>query len=112
ANYLEALGHRRIGLVTGPPQYCSAHEQTTGFLPALAARGLKIAQEIIVEGSYSFDSGVACGEALLARRPRPTAIFACNDEMAAGVYKAAYRLGISIPSELSVVNFHDSPLTT
>ena len=66
--------------------------------------------EMIVEGAYTFDSGVACAEALLARRPRPTAIFACNDEMAAGVYKAAYRLGISIPEELSVVGFDDSPL--
>jgi LacI family transcriptional regulator len=112
ANYLEALGHRRIGLVTGPPQYRSAHERTAGFLTALEARGVKIPQEMIVEGSYSFDSGVACGEALLARRPRPTAIFACNDEMAAGVYKAAYRLGISIPGQLSVVGFDDSPLAT
>ena len=62
---------------------------------------------MIVEGAYTFDSGVACAEALLARRPRPTAIFACNDEMAAGVYKAAYRLRISIPEELSVVGFDD-----
>jgi LacI family transcriptional regulator len=67
---------------------------------------------MIVEGAYTFDSGVACAEALLARKPRPTAIFASNDEMAAGVYKAAYRLGISIPRELSVVGFDDSPLAT
>jgi LacI family transcriptional regulator len=112
ANYLEALGHRRIGLIAGPPQYRSAHERTTGFLTALEARGVKIPPEMIVEGAYSFESGVACGEALLARRPRPTAIFACNDEMAAGVYKAAYRLRISIPEELSVIGFDDSPMAT
>lgn len=112
ANYLEALGHRRIGVVTGPPQYRSAHERMAGFVAALDARGCGIPPEMIVEGSYSFDSGVACGEALLARRPRPTAIFAFNDEMAAGVYKAAYRLGISIPRELSIIGFDDSPLAT
>jgi LacI family transcriptional regulator len=112
ANYLEALGHRRIGLIAGPPQYRSAHERALGFTTALEARGLSIPPEMIVEGAYTFDSGVACAEALLARRPRPTAIFACNDEMAAGVYKAAYRLGISIPGELSVVGFDDSPLAT
>jgi LacI family transcriptional regulator len=81
-----------------------------GFTTALEARGVSMPPEMIVEGAYTFDSGVACAEALLARRPRPTAIFACNDEMAAGVYKAAYRLGISIPEELSVVGFDDSPL--
>jgi LacI family transcriptional regulator len=112
ANYLEALGHQRIGLITGPPQYRSAHERMLGFTSALEARGVKIPPEMIVEGAYTFDSGVACAEALLARKPRPTAIFASNDEMAAGVYKAAYRLGISIPRELSVVGFDDSPLAT
>jgi LacI family transcriptional regulator len=112
ANYLEALGHRRIGLITGPPQYRSAHERMLGFMTALEARGVTIPPEMVVEGSYTFDSGVACAEALLARRPRPTAIFASNDEMAAGVYKAAYRLKISIPEELSVVGFDDSPLAS
>jgi LacI family transcriptional regulator len=112
ANYLEALGHRRIGLIAGPSQYRSAHERVSGFTMALEARGVSIPPEMIVEGAYTFDSGVACAEALLARRPRPTAIFACNDEMAAGVYKAAYRLKISIPDELSVVGFDDSPLAT
>jgi LacI family transcriptional regulator len=112
ANYLEALGHRRIGLIAGPPHHRSAHERQLGFVAALEARGVSIPPEMIVEGSYLFDSGVACAEALLARRPRPTAIFACNDEMAAGVYKAAYRLKISIPDELSVVGFDDSPLAS
>jgi LacI family transcriptional regulator len=112
ANYLEALGHRRIGLITGPPEYRSTHERQLGFTTALEKRGVSIPPELIAEGSYSFDSGVACAEALLARRPRPTAIFACNDEMAAGVYKAAYRLKIAIPEELSVVGFDDSPLAS
>jgi LacI family transcriptional regulator len=112
ANYLEALGHRHIGVIAGPPQYRSAHERLLGFTSALEARGVKIPPEMIVEGAYTFDSGVACAEALLARKPRPTAIFASNDEMAAGVYKAAYRLGVSIPGELSVVGFDDSPLAT
>jgi LacI family transcriptional regulator len=110
--YLESLGHQRIGLIAGPTQYRSAHERQTGFVTALQQRGVKLAPEYIVEGNYTFDSGVVCAEALLARNPRPTAIFACNDEMAAGVYKAAYRLGIRIPEELSVVGFDDSPLAS
>ncbi len=112
AAYLEALGHRRIGFIAGPSQHRSAHERQIGFMSALEKRGVSIPPELIVEGAYSFESGVACAEALLARRPRPTAIFASNDEMAAGVYKAAYRLKISIPEELSVVGFDDSPVAT
>ena len=50
--------------------------------------------------------------AALARRPRSPAIFASNDEMAAGVYKAAFRLKISIPDELSMVGFDDSPVAS
>jgi LacI family transcriptional regulator len=112
AKYLESLGHQKIGLIAGPSQYRSAHERSSGFLTVLQQRGVRIPAEYIVEGAYTFDSGVVCAEALLARTPRPTAIFACNDEMAAGVYKAAYRLGIKIPEELSVVGFDDSPLAS
>jgi len=112
AAYLEALGHRRIGFIAGPSHHRSAHERQIGFVGALEKRGVSLAPELIVEGAYSFESGVACAEALLARRPRPTAIFASNDEMAAGVYKAAYRLKIAIPEELSVIGFDDSPVAS
>jgi LacI family transcriptional regulator len=112
AAYLQGLGHRHIGFIAGPTQHRSAHERQVGFMSALEERGVNIPPELVATGAYSFESGVACAEALLARRPRPTAIFACNDEMAAGVYKAAYRLKISIPEELSVIGFDDSPVAT
>ncbi|MET0814752.1 MAG: substrate-binding domain-containing protein, partial [Pseudoxanthomonas sp.] len=57
-------------------------------------------------------SGVSTAEKLLAGKQRPTAIFTGNDEMAAGVYKVAMRSGISIPQQLSVVGFDDSPLAS
>lgn len=112
ANYLESLGHRQIGLICGPASYRSARERREGFLDALARRGVALDPECIVEGGYTFESGVACAERLLARRPRPTAIFACNDEMAAGVYRAAYRMELSIPGALSVVGFDDAPIAS
>ncbi len=111
-NYLESLGHRNIAIVAGPSQYRSAHERQAGFVTSLQQRGIKVPAENIVEGSYTFESGVMCGEKLLTRTPRPTAIFASNDEMAAGVYRAAYQLGLSIPGDLSVVGFDDSPLAS
>jgi LacI family transcriptional regulator len=112
ANYLESLGHRRIGLITGPRRYRSSIERGEGFVDALMRRGIKVPSEHIYEGGYTFESGVAGAEQLLARPDRPTAIFACNDEMAAGVYKAAQRMGISIPADLSVVGYDDSPLAS
>jgi LacI family transcriptional regulator len=112
AHYLESLGHRRIGLITGPRRYRSSIERGEGFVDALAKRGIPVPPEHVYEGGYTFESGVAGAEQLLSRPERPTAIFACNDEMAAGVYKAAQRMGISIPNELSVVGYDDSPLAS
>lgn len=49
---------------------------------------------------------------MLSQHPRPTAIFSSNDEMAAGVYQVAHRLGITIPEDLSVVGFDDNPIAS
>jgi LacI family transcriptional regulator len=112
AKYLESLGHRHIGLITGPQRYLSTRERGAGFRDTLAKRGAAIPEKYIAEGGYTFESGVACAERLLALSPRPTAIFALNDEMAAGVYKAAHKLGLSVPEDLSVVGFDDSPIAS
>ena len=74
--------------------------------------GVILPPSYIAEGAYTFDSGFACAEVLLSRSPRPTAIFACNDEMATGVYKAALLKGLRIPEDLTVVGFDDSPLAS
>ncbi len=110
AHYLESLGHRRFGLITGPERHRSSIERAGGFVEGLAGRGIELPAECIHEGNCSFESGVAGAERLLRLQPRPTAIFACSDEMAAGVYKATLRLGLSIPGDLSVVGHGDSPL--
>jgi LacI family transcriptional regulator len=110
ANYLVSLGHKRIGYIAGPSGFRSAIERQAGFREALAARQIALPDELIVEGGYTYESGVAGGEKLLALEPRPTAIFASNDEMAAGVYRVANKLGLSIPGDLSIVGFDDGPL--
>jgi LacI family transcriptional regulator len=112
ANYLESLGHREFGLITGPRRYRSSIERGGGFMEGLSKRGIELPADCTYEGGYTFESGVAGAEYLLAKSPRPTAIFACNDEMAAGVYKAAMRRGLSIPGDLSVVGYDDSPLAS
>jgi LacI family transcriptional regulator len=112
AEYLLSLGHRDIALVTGPASYQSTHERTTGFVDALRERGVEVPRERIIEAGYTFESGVAAGEKLLLGKSRPSAIFTGNDEMAAGIYKVAMREGISLPRELSVIGYDDSPLAS
>ncbi len=107
--YLIAQGHRLIGLVAGPHGFRSAAERRAGFEEGMAAAGLKVGRSLIVEGNYRFESGVTAAERLLDLSPRPTAIFASNDEMATGIVYAARQRGLSVPEDLSVIGFDDTP---
>jgi LacI family transcriptional regulator len=112
AEHLAKLGHTRIAMIVGPATHRSAHERLVGFSNALAERNLALSPQYVVEGQYTFESGAACAELLLSRSPRPTAIFAGNDETAAGVYRTAYLRGLKIPHDLTVIGFDDSPLAS
>jgi LacI family transcriptional regulator len=106
---LTAAGHTRIGFVRGPEGFRSAAEREAGFQAAIRTAGLKLDHSLCAAGNYRFESGVAAGQKLLDREDRPTAIFASNDEMAAGVMHVALGMGLSIPGDLSVIGFDDSP---
>jgi LacI family transcriptional regulator len=110
ATHFAALGHKNIAVITGPANHRSPSERLEGFLDGLKKHGITVPPEFIVRGGYTFESGMQAAEMLLSVRNRPTAIFACNDEMAAGVYQAAYRIGLTIPEKLSVIGFDDSPI--
>ena len=110
--YLIAQGHRRIGLIAGPHGFRSAKERRDGFELALAEAGISLPRSLIADGQYTFESGQSASESLFDLSPRPTAIFASNDEMAAGVLYAARQRGIAVPEELSIIGFDDTPLTT
>ncbi|HVY34023.1 MAG TPA: LacI family DNA-binding transcriptional regulator [Caulobacteraceae bacterium] len=112
ARHIASLGHRRVALITGPKNFRSAHERRRGFEEGLASQGLTLDPRYVAEGEYTFESGVARAGELLRLDPRPTAICTLNDEMAAGVYRAAHELGLSIPADLSVVGFDDAPIAT
>ncbi|MCB1057444.1 MAG: LacI family DNA-binding transcriptional regulator [Acidobacteria bacterium] len=112
AEYLVELGHRRIGYVAGPEGRKSTRERLEGFCEALAKHGCSPCEEMIQRGAYSFESGRVCGKALLEMTPPPTAIFASNDEMAAGVIVAAQDMGLRVPEDVSVAGFDDSALAT
>jgi LacI family transcriptional regulator len=118
--YLIEQGHRRIGLVQGPHGFRSATERRLGFEDAVNAAGIKLPRSLVAEGTYRFESGIQAANRLLDLSPAPTAIFASNDEMAAGVVHAARQRGLAIPEDLSIIGFDDTaiaahmwpPLTT
>ncbi|WP_188055684.1 MULTISPECIES: LacI family DNA-binding transcriptional regulator [unclassified Sphingosinithalassobacter] len=108
--YLISLGHRRIGLIAGPHGFRSARERRRGFEVALEQAGIKLPRSLIADGNYTFETGLAAADRLLDLSPRPTAIFASNDEMAAGVLHAARKRGITIPDDLSIIGFDDTAI--
>lgn len=112
AEYLVGLGHRRIGYITGPGGRRSTRERLEGFSDALERLGCPIPEEMVARGAYSFESGIQCARILLANSEPPTAIFASNDDMAAGVIHTATELGFAVPRDLSVAGFDDSALAT
>ncbi len=107
AQHLADLGHKRVAFISGPPSFRSSRERREGFEQGLAERGLTLETQHIEEGAYTFESGIERARTLLQLSPRPTAIFAGNDEMAAGVLQAARQLGVRVPEDLSVVGFDD-----
>ena len=107
-SHLVDLGHRRFAFISGPRDSQSSQKRLEAYVQALNQNGLKLLETMNVEGDFSFESGVKAAEMLLSHRHRPTAIFAGNDEMAFGVMEFAYRMGIEIPRELSVVGLDGS----
>lgn len=112
ARHLAQLGHKKIAHIHGPESFMSTHERRSGFIAGLAEYGLSLDPSLMIEGAYTFDSGVTCATTLLHGKERPTAIFAGNDEMAVGVYFAARKAGLRIPEDLSVVGFDDTPIVS
>jgi LacI family transcriptional regulator len=112
ALHLVQLGHREIGFISGPPTFRSSHERRAGLEDGLAASGLSLRSDHVAEGAYTFESGLACGSALLGRSDPPTAVFCANDEMAAGLLQAARRAHRPVPEGLSVVGFDDFQIAT
>jgi len=109
-NHLISLGHRRIGFIRGYEDHGATHKRYNGYCDALKAAGIEIDSGIVKPGIFSFESGMNSGLELLSMDNRPTAIFAANDDMAAGVIVAAYRNNIKVPDEVSVMGFDDSEL--
>jgi LacI family transcriptional regulator len=110
--HLLSMGHRRLGFIKGHPNHIASHDRERGFLAALAEQGIGPEAAAIEPGYFTYRSGLAAAERLLARPEPPTAIFASNDDMAAATISVAHRRGLVVPGDLSVVGFDDTSLAT
>jgi len=109
--HLLELGHRRIGFIAGSFRFPSSRRRAETFQKVMSEAGIPIHDAWLQNGDFTYQSGAAAAEALLKLDPRPTAIQASNDEMALGALHAAQRLGVSVPEQLSIVSYDDTPTT-
>lgn len=109
--YLIKLGHERIGHISGHEDHIVTTLRRLGFLDAIASAGLDFDEDkLILPGRFRFKQALEQAREMLMQPQRPTAIFAANDQMAVAVIMAAHRLGLSVPDDLSVVGFDDTPM--
>lgn len=108
--HLIGLGHRAIAFITGPENHISSVERLEGYRAALDAHGIAFDPALVATGDYSFASGREAARHLLDAPSRPTAIFAGNDDMAAGALAVAHERDIGVPDQISIAGFDDSDL--
>lgn len=121
ARHLHDLGHRSVGIVTGPPSLITVRDRLTGFSKAWAALGHDVDTLPIVDGGFSRAGGYSAMLELARRQPQLTAVFALNDLMAVGAMAALTEVfECHVPEDVSVIGFDDlwmakdlrTPLTT
>lgn len=109
--HLISLGHKKIGFIAGGMEHKSTVERLNGYKDALTKHNIDINENFIRDGEYSFESGVEGAKTLMSGAEKPTAIFSCNDEIAAGALFASRLMDIAIPEQLSIAGFEDSPFS-
>ena len=108
--HLLELGRRRVATISGPADMGAAHDRYEGYRDALRGAGVPFADELVVAGDFTEESGAAAMRELLARAPDLDAVFAANDLMGAGALAVLAEAGRRAPDDVAVVGFDDSPI--
>ncbi len=110
--HIIGLGHERIGFIIGNPEQVAADRRLKGYVEAMRDAGLPIDDRLIVQGRFTYRSGMDGAEKLLSVDPRPTAIFASNDDMAAATVAVAHRRHLDVPNDITVCGFDDTDMAS
>lgn len=108
--HLLALGHRHIGCITGPAGQQASDERLAGFRAAMTDAGLTVTPDWVQHGDFELEGGKAAMARILAQPQRPTAVFACNDLMAAGALRAVADAGLTVPQHMSLIGYDNIEL--
>ena len=109
-DHLLDLGHTRVAFITGSDEYALSAARLEGYQRAIANRGLPADDSLIGRGDFTHDSGVAAMKGLLDLTSPPTGVVASNDQMALAALRVASQRGLSVPHDLSIVSFDDTPI--
>lgn len=110
--HLLDLGHRRIGLISGPPYASSSRGRLEGYREAMAEAGVEVDPAWVLGESFSIDAGAEAAETLMRLPAPPTAIFAVNDNTAIGAMSTLRRRDLAIPGDISLVGYNDIPIVS
>ncbi len=110
--HLISLGHERIGFIVGNPHQSASAQRLLGFQHEMASAGLVPQADLIVQGLFSYRSGLDAATRLLDNPDPPTAIFASNDDMAAATVAVAHRRHLDVPADLSVCGYDNTSIAT
>lgn len=102
-------GHERIALLIDETEWTTGEERHRGFLDALAAKKVRADASLVVQAGWDAEEAMAAAQRILSRADRPTAVFAANNVLTEGTWRAAAALGLSIPDDVSLVGFDDAP---
>jgi len=108
--HLLDLGHPRVACISGPPGLSPSSQRRAGWKQALEDTGVERKENDLARGDFTARGGYLAMQVLLKRKPRPTAVFVCNDLMAFGAMTAAREAGVAVPEQLSIVGFDDIDL--
>jgi len=108
--HLLALGHRRIGMITGAATNFDALERLRGFRAALAEAGDGV-EGVEVGGDFAESGGYRAAQELVRLPRRPTAVFCANDSMAVGAISALHHAGLTVPGDVAFAGFDDIPIS-
>lgn len=112
-DHFAALGHQKIGCITGSFYVALCRERIQGFRDALASHGIALSDRFVAEGDFQFESGIAAAQKIFRdKNDYPTAVWAQNDLMAAGALKYVRKLGLSVPENVSVAGMDDIGLAS
>ena len=114
------LGHRRIGIISGPTGLSSGAERLAGYRRAMEEHRISVDEQWIKIGDFKQETGYSLTKEIIRKIPLPTALFVTNNQMAVGALQALNELRVRIPEDISFISFDDMewysflnpPLTT